>query len=453
MAFSRIFSSLSNRLSEGPFTTDEPNLPSGGHSGYRPEDYRTQSRRARAQQSSAQQTASAQPLGYSSGFATPRTTAGYGTNGYQGTMPQPVVGAEATGQQAAQLPGYGVVGYSATAPQQAVGYGGAGYAMPAQAAGYGASQQPIGGSGNGAQQMNGYAMPQQIAGYGAPQQATGYAMPQQMAGYGAPQQATGYAMPQQMTGYAAPQQPSGQTAPQPVRRAPVSYSMKGYSGAVPQVAATAPNGYQQTFPQRDQKPYQSKFGKGQRQQARNRQDKQAGYPQIGAQMQQFPQPQTGAQANGFFADQPRQPVQQPRKENVTYMPNVYVGDDGAAYRHVERLTQPMSASTCYRLIEFMRNGESVIVNTELIQDDRENQRCLDLLYGAAYTMNCSFTRISAKSIYLIAPATVSVISYESIRQMNEQDQAVRWPGNESALLSGNRPHRAPVFGHQAQAAL
>ena len=76
MAFSRIFSSLSNRLSEGPFTTDEPNLPSGGHSGYRPEDFRAQSRRARTQQRFPQQAGGNRPIGYSGSLTVPQQTVG-----------------------------------------------------------------------------------------------------------------------------------------------------------------------------------------------------------------------------------------------------------------------------------------------------------------------------------------------------------------------------------------
>ena len=413
MALSRMFASLSNRLSEGPFVSEEPNLPSGGHSGYRPEDYRTQSRRVRSQGLYRNQ--GQQPLGYSGSFSLsqpqPNTTAPQPVMGYTGTAPQTVMG------------------YVGTAPQPVINTG-MNTAYPAA--------------------MRQQAYPPVQQGYPPVQQ--GY--PPVRQGYpAAPQQ--GY--PQQAVPQATVQQPPVQerNSYRKGGQAPTDYSMSSYSGAIPQ----QPSGYQQNWPQREQKPYQNKF----RQEApvpqqpeRNRRafqpQPQQAVPQFQPQMQQMqPQaPQMQAQAANYMPQIPQNPnATQPlrREGNVTYMPNLYVGNDGAAYRHVERLTQPMSASTCYRLIEFMRNGETVIVNTELIQDERENQRCLDLLYGAAYTMNCSFTRISAKSIYLIAPSSVSVISYESIRQMNEQDQAVRWPGNDSALLSGNRPRHAPVFGN------
>ena len=432
MALSRMFASLSNRLSEGPFVSEEPNLPSGGHSGYRPEDYRTQSRRVRSQGLYRNQ--GQQPLGYSGSFTMPQLSAG--TTSVQpvmnvtGTVPQTVMGYMGTAPQPVVNSGMNAV--PGTAPQPA---------YPPVRQGYPAAQQ-------------GYPAAQQPQGYPAMQQ--GY--PARQPAYPPVQQP---AYPQAQQGYPAQNVPAQATVPQPPvqdhgrrkgAQAPTDYSMSSYSGAIPQM----PAGYQQNWPQREQKPYQSKFRQeapAPQQPERNRRafQPQAQPPVPQPQPQMQPQmPLFQPQANNPVAQIPQNPnAAQPlrREGNVTYMPNLYVGNDGAAYRHVERLTQPMSASTCYRLIEFMRNGETVIVNTELIQDERENQRCLDLLYGAAYTMNCSFTRISAKSIYLIAPSTVSVISYESIRQMNEQDQAVRWPGNDSALLSGNRPRHTPVFGN------
>ena len=356
MASRRLFSSIASRFQAGPFVSEEPNLPSGGHSGYHPGEVRTR-------RSGGRRNAPAAPAGYqSTGPAAQYGQPGY--TGYTAQQPAPVTGYQPAGAQ---------TGYPGTAAQPA-------YPGVFPMTGYQPSVQAA------------RTVPQQPY---YPQQA----FPQQ--GY-APAQTTGTWMPPQSTYFNPPQEP-----------------------------VVAPNGYRQNWPAREDKPYENKF----------------------AQMPEQPEPECsrrfGREEPAQFAPQAQftQPPQPQVPDNVSYMPNVFVGSDGAAYRHVERLTQPMSAATCYRLIEFMRNGETVIVNTELIQDERENQRCLDLLYGAAYTMKCTFTRISAKSIYLIAPATVSVISYESIRQMNEQDAAVRWPGAESALLSGSRPRHQPVFGN------
>ena len=145
----------------------------------------------------------------------------------------------------------------------------------------------------------------------------------------------------------------------------------------------------------------------------------------------------GQQQGGFGQNAARQTAQADAaayqtEGNVTYaFGQQFRNTDGTAYNHVERLAQPLSVSTCFRLIEFMRNGESIIVNLELISDENERSRCLDMLCGAAFTMQCTFTRVASRCIYLIAPHTVLVEPYESIRQMNEQDSERRWP-RESA---------------------
>ena len=254
----------------------------------------------------------------------------------------------------------------------------------------------------------------QATGWQTPQ-ATGWQTPQ-ATGWQAPQ-ATGWqaAWQPQQTGFAP--NPQGQQETQAQRNMPGG---KHAAGANTPNNAGAQTGFAQQPQQTGFAQQSQQTGFGQRQDARN------------------------ARPSGM-------------PDNITYMPGSYVGDDGMAYRHVERLAQPLSAATCYRLIEFMRNEETVIVNTELIHDERENQRCLDLLFGAAFTMNCTFTRISAKSIYLIAPRSVTVMPYESLRQMNEKDAALRWPGAQRAQAGeeprnqqedyGNRPLRAARYAN------
>lgn len=162
----------------------------------------------------------------------------------------------------------------------------------------------------------------------------------------------------------------------------------------------------------------------------------------------MPQQNAYQQSQGGFAQQQAQPApeqkgfaQQQVPQQVSgqsgsvnmgqmhYMPGQFVHEDGIAYTHVERLAQPLSSSSCFRLIDFMRNGESIIVNTELIQDERENSHCLDLLYGAAFTMGYTFTKISRMRIYLISPANICVLPYGTIKQLNDEEVARRWPGS------------------------
>ncbi|MGN1021653.1 MAG: cell division protein SepF [Aristaeellaceae bacterium] len=215
------------------------------------------------------------------------------------------------------------------------------------------------------QQGTGY---QQGAGY---QQGTGY---QQATGY---QQGTGY---QQATGY---QQGTGyQQAP--------TYQGADYQNAWPN------NGYQPT----NQGPWQQ------------------------------PQQQSAWQNQNSYGQEGSWQNGQGAPNNISYMPMswAFVDKNGRAYSHVERVAQVTQVPSCYRIIEFMRNGESVIVNTEMINDPAETDRCLDMLYGAACALGCTLTRISSqKEIYLISPETVMVVPYEGIRRMSDQDINARWP--------------------------
>lgn len=190
-------------------------------------------------------------------------------------------------------------------------------------------------------------------------------------------------------------------------------------------------GYQQTGYQAWQQPQQTAWQQPQQQTAF-----QGNWGQEQQTWQQ-PQDQWGMnqsyqQQTGYYGNQPQMAAQ----DNISYMPGNFVGNDGRAYSHVERIAQVMQVAACYRVIEFMRNGESVIVNTELINDEMENQRCMDLLYGAAFAMNCTLTRISQKDIYLISPATVMVVPYDSIRRMSDQDMNSRWPDPEQVEQRG-----------------
>ncbi|MBE5803277.1 MAG: DUF552 domain-containing protein [Clostridiales bacterium] len=207
----------------------------------------------------------------------------------------------------------------------------------------------------------------------------------------APQQTAGY----QGTGY----QPTGYQT-----------TMNGYT-STQQPMGYQPTGYQQNvnqWPDQPQQPYMDNMMPG-----------------------GFGAPQ---QSYGYGNTVPFQPAQQntvpAQPDNISYMPGNFVGEDGKAYSHCERIAMIANVSMCYRIIEFMRNNESVIVSTEQITDEEENQRCLDLLYGAAFAMKCSFTRIASKSIYLLAPGSVMVIPYKAVRQISDQDIANRWPEQE-----------------------
>lgn len=157
-------------------------------------------------------------------------------------------------------------------------------------------------------------------------------------------------------------------------------------------------------------------------------------PMGGYQQTTYQQTAWGGNDGGYTAAYQGSAQQAP--DNISYMPGNFVGPDGRAYSHVERVVRMTSVASSMKIIDFMRNGESVIVTTEQITDERENQRCLDLLFGAAFTMACTLTRISARDIYLLSPATVMVLPDEGIRRMSDQDVNARWPQQEMAEGQG-----------------
>lgn len=167
-------------------------------------------------------------------------------------------------------------------------------------------------------------------------------------------------------------------------------------------------------------------------------------PQQNFTSQQPPvQPQPVQPQPGFAPQQPH-PVQQtgpqvqtpppqPVPDNRVVFPTAYRDEHGNAFSMVLRVAQITGVPSCYRLIEFMQNSEAMIVNAEQIADVMEANRCMDLLFGAAYAMNQNFVRISGKMIYLVAPRSMQVLPFDSMLYMSQQDVERRWPGaNRSA---------------------
>ena len=121
------------------------------------------------------------------------------------------------------------------------------------------------------------------------------------------------------------------------------------------------------------------------------------------------------------AQQPQQPAQPQQDNGLRYFPGAYVTEEGSVYKMVLRVAQITGVASCYRLIEFMQNSEAMIVNAEQIADVMEADRCMDLLFGAAYAMNQNFVRISGKMIYLITPKQVQVVPFDSLLHMSNDD--------------------------------
>lgn len=125
--------------------------------------------------------------------------------------------------------------------------------------------------------------------------------------------------------------------------------------------------------------------------------------------------------------QPAQPQQQPAPDNISYMPGGFIGKDGRMYAHQVVVAQITGVPDCYALMETLRNTGSVVINLELMRDRAEMDRCLDLLFGACYALQCQFNQISSRSVYLLTPGTVQVQNAEELRRQGEYEAAQRWP--------------------------
>ncbi|MBQ3486360.1 MAG: cell division protein SepF [Clostridia bacterium] len=268
----------------------------------------------------------------------------------------------------------------------------------------------------------------------------------------------GVSMPQQFQAVGGqtgnmPQTRQAGTAPQaPVQPAP----------GIPQQQAQ-PTGFQprmQLFPQQQmqQTGYQPRPQAAPQQQAQPMgfQPRPQAAPQQQAQPMGFqprPQaaPQQQAQPTGF---QPR-PQGFPQQAQTApvqpdYLPGSYVDQNGSVYRIVIRVAQITGVASCYRLIEFMQNNEAMIVNAEQITDPMEVNRCMDLLFGAAYAMEQNFVRVSGKMIYLITPPQVQVSPFDSLRRMSEDDMERRWPGANRAPYQQQEPVQFASFAAAQQ---
>lgn len=113
----------------------------------------------------------------------------------------------------------------------------------------------------------------------------------------------------------------------------------------------------------------------------------------------------------------------------SYLNVAFEQPDGSRARHLERVLQLTDLAGCVRVMEFMRNTESVIVNTEAIASEAEVQRVVDILSGAAFTLGYSLTKITmTRRAYLLAPACVCVMQDD---RMNRPAAYEQQPAAES----------------------
>lgn len=176
------------------------------------------------------------------------------------------------------------------------------------------------------------------------------------------------------------------------------------------------------------------------------------------QFQNPPANQPGSPFVGYQPQfQPQQPAPQPPvPDNISYMPGAIVGKDGRQYLHTLRIAQITGVPDCYVLMQSMRNNETVVVNLDMVPDPAEIDRCLDLLFGASYALQCQFHHVSTRNIYLLTPATVQVESAENLRRRSEYEAENRWPDpsnlNYRQYAAYEPQHAYGTFGQNSYAA-
>lgn len=183
----------------------------------------------------------------------------------------------------------------------------------------------------------------------------------------------------------------------------------------PETPPQQPTGYQPLWPQNDRSAYSQTY----QPQWQSPPANQPGSPFMGY--------QPAFQQSTFQQPAPQQASPQSAPNNISYMNGMVVGEDGRGYLHTIRVAQISGVPDCYRLMESMRNNETLVVNLDQVNDSTEISRCLDLLYGATYALQCRFNRVSEGSVYLLTPATIQVENVDPLRRQSEMEVDNRWP--------------------------
>lgn len=110
-----------------------------------------------------------------------------------------------------------------------------------------------------------------------------------------------------------------------------------------------------------------------------------------------------------------------------------------------RVVQLRDRESCKLIIEALRNNAAVLLNMESIASDVEKQRCVDMLGGAAYTLNCQISKVSTKGVYMITPLSMRVEMDEGTLRINGQARSAQRPSffggrNNRSQERGNEPY-------------
>lgn len=128
--------------------------------------------------------------------------------------------------------------------------------------------------------------------------------------------------------------------------------------------------------------------------------------------EQAPAPRQPISETSFPHDEPEQ-----QTFDGQYSGQSYGGYDGQSYGQTSMNTYgnknivffyPKSYGEVKQLIDYLKQGESVMLNLDGIGDD-EAQRMLDFSSGAVYAVNGSIKRV-AGNIFLLTPEGLGIIS-------------------------------------------
>ena len=138
--------------------------------------------------------------------------------------------------------------------------------------------------------------------------------------------------------------------------------------------------------------------------------------------------------------------------NVVQFPGPTQGQDGAAYAHTEYVVLLRSYSECRNIIEYIKTNASVFLNMEFIASDSERQRCVDMLSGAAYTLGCKLTRVSARGIYLISSPTVHLVMDAAMEKFAAAPETAAYARAGYEAYGAARPYGSYQAGGYARPA-
>ncbi|NLB91541.1 MAG: cell division protein SepF [Clostridiales bacterium] len=155
--------------------------------------------------------------------------------------------------------------------------------------------------------------------------------------------------------------------------------------------------------------------------------------------QQPEQPQNMQSAYGYEYDQGQTGYAE--ENNMVPFPGVSMDQLPQQLQNIQtQIIQLKSRETCKVIIEALRNNAAVLINMESIASDLEKQRCVDMLGGAAYTLNCQISKVSVKGVYMISPVNITIEMDEATMRLNGMTRSTAPTGTgQAAHYASQRP--------------